>query len=144
MTITEKVSYLKGLAEGLGLDESNKQDKILKAIIETLDDIALTVTDVEDDLCAVSDQVDEVDEDLADLEKFVYDDEDECDGDDDDFYEVTCPECGETICVDESMLEEDSINCPACGTELEFDFDGCDCGCDDEDCHCEEDSAEEK
>ena len=43
--------------------------------------------------------------------------------------------------LNEDMLEEDGITCPNCGTELEFDFDGCDCGC----CHGEDDTdADEK
>ena len=38
MTVTEKVSYLKGLAEGLGIDESEKNGKMIKAIIDVLED----------------------------------------------------------------------------------------------------------
>ena len=44
MNITEKVSYIKGLAEGLNLDESSKEGKVLLAIIDALDDIAHQVT----------------------------------------------------------------------------------------------------
>ena len=48
---------------------------------------------------------------------------------------VTCPSCGDTICVTEDMLDEGSVNCPNCGELLEFDFDDeCDCG--DDDCGC--------
>lgn len=39
------------------------------------------------------------------------------------FYEVTCPACGETITVDEDVLDLGSIPCPKCGENLEFDFD---------------------
>ena len=46
---------------------------------------------------------------------------------------VTCPSCGDTICITEAMLDEGSINCPGCGELLEFDFD---CDCDDEACGC--------
>ncbi len=130
MTVIEKVSYLKGLAEGLGLDESNKTDKLIQAIIDVLDDMALTVSDMEDHAAEIEEQVNEIDEDLGDLEEYVYGDEDD---EDDAFYHVTCPECGEEICIDESMFDQDYINCPACGEKLEFDF-GCDC--DDEDCDC--------
>ncbi|OJU11420.1 MAG: hypothetical protein BGN88_14040 [Clostridiales bacterium 43-6] len=131
MTVLEKVSYLKGLAEGLGFDESSKQDKLLKAIIEVLDDIAMTVTDLEDDVVELSDQLDAVDEDLAGVEEEIYGYED--DAEDEDFYEVVCPSCGEQVYLDSEMLEEESIDCPACGTELEFDF-SCDCDeCNEED-----------
>ena len=52
------------------------------------------------------------------------DDEDEFDFDDDDeLYEVTCPSCGDTILLDEGMIDEGSINCPNCNELLEFDYD---------------------
>ena len=54
---------------------------------------------------------------------------------------VTCPSCGDTICVTEDMLDEGSVNCPNCGELLEFDFDDeCDCG----DCGCDCEHEEEK
>ena len=34
MEIKEKVAYIKGLAEGLGLDENDKNGKVLAAIID--------------------------------------------------------------------------------------------------------------
>lgn len=45
------------------------------------------------------------------------------DFDNDELYEVCCPECGDTVILDEYMLEEGSIDCPNCGSCLEFDFD---------------------
>ena len=36
MDICEKVAYIKGLAEGLSLDESTKEGKILAAVIDVL------------------------------------------------------------------------------------------------------------
>ena len=144
MTISEKVAYIKGLADGLVLDDNNKQDKLLKAIIDVLDDIALTVEDLEDCSAELAEQIDAVDEDLAALEDVVYE-EDECDDCccdcDDDMYEVECPNCHDIIYVDEDMLCEESIDCPNCGTKLEFDLE-CDCDCDDcccdDDCGCNE------
>lgn len=152
MTITEKVAYLKGLMEGLELDGSSKEGKVLKAVVDVLDDMALSVTDIEDDLAELSDQVDEIDEDLAEVEDEVFGDEDECCccddddddcdccgcGDDDDFYEVTCAKCGETTYITGDILDEGRMECPNCGEELEFDVVidedeecgcGCDCGC---------------
>ena len=132
MTVTEKVAYIKGLADGLNLDGKKEEVKVIKAIIDLLDDLAMSVSDLEEGLDIVSEQVDAVDEDLAELESYVYDDCD-CDDccDDEDYYEVECPKCGEVICVDEGILEDGSINCPNCDTLLEFDP-GCDC-CDEDD-----------
>ena len=121
MTISEKVSYIKGLAEGLGLDENNKTDKILQSIIDVLDDMAAELACAEDDILDLSDTVDEIDEDLGELEDYVYDEEDIAN--DDDFYQVTCPKCGTEIYLDEDTLAEESIACPECGTDLEFEFD---------------------
>ena len=65
-------------------------------------------------------------------------DDDDCCCGDDDCYEIECPNCGETICVDDGILEDGSIDCPNCGTLLEFDFDD-DCCCGDDDCDCDHD-----
>lgn len=42
--------------------------------------------------------------------------------DDEEFYEVECPACHESICVDEGILEEGSVECPNCGEKLEFEI----------------------
>ena len=131
MTITEKVAYLRGLAEGMKLDSSTNEGKLTLAIIDTLDDIALTVSDLEDTVAELSAQVDEIDDDLGELEDEVY--SDGCDDEDEDFddtlYEVECPSCGDIICLDEDMLDEGEIDCPNCGEKLEFDFEDGDCDC---------------
>ena len=143
MTITEKVAYLKGLADGTKLDEATNEGKLLTAIIDVLDDIALTVADAEDTISELSQQIDEIDDDLAAIEEEWYEaDEDEVDDEDDDddgdtIYEVECPTCGDIICLDEDLAEEGAIECPNCGESLEFDFDDAeDCDCDCEDCNC--------
>jgi hypothetical protein len=143
MTVTEKVAYLKGLVEGLGVDEATKEGRIIKAVVEVLDDIALTVSDMEDGLSEVSEQVDAIDEDLEDLEKDFYgDDDDEEEDDDSDYYEVTCPKCGEKVYLDEDLLSDGEMSCPNCGEKLEFDF-GCDCG-DHDDCNCDDDDCKDE
>ncbi|MEG1887449.1 MAG: hypothetical protein RR177_04915, partial [Oscillospiraceae bacterium] len=104
---------------------------------------ALSIVEIEDGCAEICEQLDAVDEDLSTLEEDFYEDDDSCcdgdcdDCDDDDCYEIECPACKNLIYVDEEMLDEGGINCPNCGTELEFDFD-CDCGCDcDENSECE-------
>ena len=135
MELTEKVAYLKGLIEGLGIDDTTKEGKVFVAMLDILDDMALSLSDVEDGMDLITYQIELIDEDPEDLMEAVYEDDD--DDDDDDFdgelYEVTCPQCGDTVCVDEDMLDEGEISCPGCGEALEFDLDGalddCDCGC---------------
>ena len=38
MTTSEKVAYLKGLAEGLGVDKETKEGRILDSVIDILED----------------------------------------------------------------------------------------------------------
>lgn len=137
MTITEKVAYLKGLVEGMDFDKNDKETKVINAVLEVLEDIALTVSDLDDEMELVTEQLDAVDEDLAELEEVFYDEMDDCDCDcdcDEDMYEVDCPKCGETIYFDEDIILEGEAECPNCGEILEFDCDCEDCGCDCEDC----------
>jgi len=151
MDICEKIAYIKGLAEGLGLDEATKEGKVLTAIIDLLGDITEEICDIEDGCDELMEQIDAVDEDLSSLEDFIYEDDDcdcDCDCDDcdcdcdDEVYEIECPACNDIIYLDADMLEEEGMTCPNCGTELEFDFD-CDCDCEcDCDCDCEEKNEE--
>lgn len=149
MNLTEKIAYIKGLAEGLSLDESKPEVKVINAIVDLLDDIAYDLSDMEELYDELSEQVDEIDQDLAEVESELYDDECDCDDEedfDDDidfddeenpFYEVNCGACGQKINVSEDVLLEGEIECPNCGELLEFDFSGlfdeddfeCDCDC---------------
>ena len=139
MSVTEKVAYLKGLAEGLGVDDSTKEGKLLKAIVDVLGDMSESIDGLENYTTELTEQVDAIDEDLDALETDFYedydeDDDDECDCDDAEFYDVVCPNCDEEFSVDEDTLLEGSIECPNCGEKLEFDIDECDC--DDDECSC--------
>lgn len=124
MNLTEKVAYLKGLTEGLKLNENDDTVKVINAIIDVLDDMALTVADLDDEVELIGAQLDEVDDDLALLEDDFYedweDDEDEDYGEE--MFEVVCPACGETVYFEDSALDDDYVVCPACGEKLEFDF----------------------
>ncbi len=150
MTISEKAAYLKGLMEGLNLDTEKAEGKLISAMVELLGDVTKKLTDVENTTIAISDELDEIEEDLDAIEDYIldeeddydeddyddYDDFDDDDYDDDDFedegfdygdedsiiYEVKCT-CGNIINFDEETLEEGSIICDQCGETLEFTFD---------------------
>lgn len=141
MTLAEKVAYLKGLSDGMKLDEGKDEVKLIKEIIAVLEDVAYDIEEQDEIMGEMQEQLDAVDEDLDELEEFVYEDFDDCDCCDDDcdcgccdddYFEVECPSCGEVICLDESILDEGAIECPACGETLEFDFD-CECDCEEDD-----------
>ena len=119
MTVTEKVAYLKGLASGLELDANDKTVKLLNAIIDTLDEMAEAMSELELDVVDICDQVDAVDEDLSEVEDYLFD-VDEEDDDEDDLYEIKCPECDDSMIVSIDMLD-DTIECSNCGAELRLD-----------------------
>ena len=131
MEISEKVAYLKGLAEGMELDTEKKEGKLLAAIIDVLEDIALELEDIQDEQAELADGLDAVSDDLEDVEDVVFEDWDEDDEDeyeedeldeDEDCYATTCPTCEETIFFDDSILEDGEVICPNCGEKLEFDL----------------------
>ena len=142
MTISEKVAYLKGLAEGLDLDTAkSKEGKLISVMICILEEIGMSIEDLEESAEALGEEIDAISDDLSDVEKVVYDDEDEdddecgCGCDDDDFFEVECPNCGETLMIDESVLEEGVIQCPGCKQKFALDLSD-ESGCEDDDCGC--------
>ena len=116
MEISEKVAYLKGLAEGLNLDTDSKEGKLIAAIIDVLDDMAEKFAEIDDELCDVEDGLDAVSDDLSDVEETLYfaldDDEDEDEDDEEEeCFVTTCPE-----------WEDGEVVCPNCGAKLEFDL----------------------
>lgn len=137
MTNSERAAYIRGLMEGLELDPKAKETKLFNAIVDLLDDLCLSIEEMEDAYDELSGQVDEIDEDLGELEEEFYELDDECDCDcccdcdddeweedeDDCYFEVTCPTCGDTIELNGAMLDEGSMDCPNCGEKLEFDLD---------------------
>lgn len=136
MSITEKAAYLKGLLDGLEIDKSTKEGKLLVALVDVIDEMTKSISDLEDVCDELDEVVDVLDEDLNALEEdfYSFDDcdckkdschceDDDCDCEDhDELYEVTCPNCNDTIYLDEGMLEEGSMDCPNCGQLLEFDY----------------------
>lgn len=149
MNLTEKSAYIKGLADGLELDATTKEGKIIAALLDLVNEMAQEIVDVQSDIADIdedleylNDYIEEIDEDLQDVEDFLdeeideddlYDeDEDEedydfCDGDctecdgcdceDEDYYEIVCPSCGDAVCFD-GELDPENMICPACGEKF--------------------------
>ncbi len=162
MNITEKAAYLKGLCEGMKLDDSTNEGKLLRAIVDLLGDVAREIEDLNENAMDLAEEIDQISDDLADVEDFLEEADDEDEDDDDDcsccccnededdgddgepvFYEVTCPKCGAEISLDEEILNYDSFKCPKCGETLEFEFDEDD-GSDDECCCCGKDDQDQE
>ena len=77
MTNLERVAYIRGLAEGLELEADKKEVKVIDAMLTLLEDMALSISDLEEAYEDMSDQLDSVYEDLCTLEDDFYD-EDKC------------------------------------------------------------------
>ena len=135
MTLSEKAAYLRGLMEGLELKKDTPEGKMISGIVDLLQDMAASVADLKENALAVSDELDEIEDELDEIESILmddddddfdfdddYEDEDE-DYEDDTIYDVTCPNCGEVLHLDEDTILQDSIHCPKCNELLEFEFD---------------------
>ena len=138
MNLVEKAAYLKGLAEGLGMDAQSKEGRLWAALNDLLADMAHEIEDLHEADDRLDDALDELAGELSyleelscDLEKLDDDDDGAADDDDAEYdgvvYDATCPVCGEEISFDEETLESGSIRCPSCGELLEFDL-GADAG----------------
>ena len=129
MEILEKVAYLKGLAEGLGLDTEKREGKLLSVIIDVLEDMALEIRDMQEEQADLEDGLDAVSDDLSEVESYLYEEDEDDSGEEDDeedgdepVYETTCPNCEEEIFFDEDILADGCVQCPNCGEKLEFDL----------------------
>lgn len=145
MTATERIAYLKGLFEGLEIDTEKKEGKVLAGILEVLEDLAYSVSDLEEEAAAVDEELSEIYNEIDEMAEDLYEDcddeyDDLYDDEDQEMFEVICPTCGEEIYVDEGTLGEGGINCPACGEDIEFDLSEVEvCDCADENCNCNQD-----
>ena len=121
MNVSERAAYLKGLAEGLDLDKSKPEGKLIDAMLDLIYDMSDEITYIEEDVQFLIEQNDEL---FEIIDEIGYDVDDEYDAFDENNpeYEVKCPDCGAEIVVDEDTLIEGEMNCPNCGGELEFDF----------------------
>ena len=127
MTISEKSAYLKGLMDGLKLNTESDEGKMIAAIVDLLGDVTKRVTDIEETTIAISDELDEIEEDLDAIEDYILDDEDdydfsddddELDWDDEDELDEDEPEEGFDFGDEDSTIYE--VEC-ACGEVIDFD-----------------------
>ena len=139
MELNKKAAYLQGLVDGLGIDDTTKEGKIIKAMSALLGEMAEVIESVDEDLSRAYDQINDLSDELEDLyeedeDGESEDAEDEDTDDDDDakdddiasepFYEVACPNCGETVYVSEDDLDAGEANCAHCGVTFEVALEG--------------------
>ena len=143
MELNKKAAYLQGLVDGLGIDDTTKEGKIIKAMSALLGEMAEVIESVDEDLSRAYDQINDLSDELEDLEADLYEEDEDGesedaededsdsdeDAKDDDiasepFYEVACPNCGETVYVSEDDLDAGEANCAHCGVTFEVALEG--------------------
>ena len=103
MALKEKSAYLKGLADGLDYDKTTAEGKLIAALIDLVDELTGAIDDIDEDLQYLNDYAEELDEDLGEMERFVFDDDD-CDCDCDC---GCCCDCDDEDLDDDAAVEED-------------------------------------
>ena len=71
MNITEKASYLCGLMEGMNLDTTTNEGKMIDKLVDLISDMADEIAELEEKIATLNDYVEELDEDLGDVEELL-------------------------------------------------------------------------
>ena len=131
MGITENAAYLKGLAEGLKLDESTNEGKLIAKMLELIGEMAEKIDILESANDELYTYMEGMAEDLVNLEDDFYGN-DESEGEDysdlnedyedeeyvdEEYYEIECPACGEIIYFDDD-IDPENLTCPACHEKI--------------------------
>jgi DNA-directed RNA polymerase subunit RPC12/RpoP len=121
--LSERISYLKGLSEGLGIADTDPQGRIMDGVLDVLDDMVDDISLLRSEFEEFKFYVESIDDDLLELSEELYP---EAYLDDDDYVEVTCLNCGEKVYFEDDVLEDEDvieIICPKCN-EVVFINDG--------------------
>lgn len=135
--MTDKVSYLKGLAAGMKLNMEKDTNKLLMEVLGAMGEMAEEMEALSQAQEELNEYVESIDDDLADLEEAIFEEDedyepvedDEDDGlDEDELISYACPNCGHELQFRASDVDfDEDYLCPACGKpvfpELEEDED---------------------
>lgn len=111
----EKVSYIKGLAEGMKIDAESGEGKLIVQMIDVLSEAAKQIAELHEAYQELNDYVECIDDDLEALEvRFDGEDEDddlddEFDFEDDDADEDGCGKACDGKCVFDDEDENDEV-----------------------------------
>ena len=126
--LTDRISFLKGMAAGMKLNMDKDSNKLMLEMLTVMGEMAeemAAMTEAHNDL---NEYVESIDDDLADLEETLFGeedgeigeemaegDEDEDDLGDDDLIVYACPHCGHEIEFSASDVDfDEDFLCPAC------------------------------
>ncbi|MFZ5975126.1 MAG: CD1247 N-terminal domain-containing protein [Bacillota bacterium] len=120
--LSERISYIRGLAEGMNIESETKEGRFLMALVSVTEEMVEAIDEIEDNNEELLDYIQVLEEKVS----FLDDDLEEYDEDDDEyadlcerFLAVECPECGEIVYFDHSMAGSgNELICPECNTPL--------------------------
>ncbi len=124
--LTDRISYLKGMAAGMKLNMEKDSNKLMLEMLTVMGEMAeemAAMTEAHNDL---NEYVESIDDDLASMEETLFGE----DGDEDDGFDIEDEDGDED--------EDDDLivyACPHCGHDIEFNASDVDF---DEDCLCPE------
>jgi len=132
-----KLGYLRGLMQGLGVNEETKEGQVINQVVMILNELVDQVQEIREDHEELFSYVEAIDEDLAILEDSIenqqanmgnhnrelaaYDYGEDIYSSDEGYeigFAVECPECREEVTIDEDVLEDEEaleVLCPSCG-----------------------------
>ena len=124
--LTDRAAYLRGLAEGMGLNKEKNENKLILEMLDLMDEMAQKINELDGDVGELEEYVEDIDSDLSDMEDILFGDEDDeccdedcdCCGEYDDEEELSfdCPHCGKTVQVKAADIDYDeSPVCQHCG-----------------------------
>lgn len=119
-SVKQKVSYLKGYIDGLHIDSETKEGKVIKEITDILQCMADEICFIKDSNGEIKEYIEQIDNDLINVEDEIYGLSEElidegCEYNDDDFQEMKCPSCNESIFIDKTLFQSNEhLECPNC------------------------------
>ena len=124
MDLNATAADIRGLMTGMEFDPASKNGKVIAAMMDLLEEMAATVTEHDNALDQVYDELETLDQDLDDLVMDLYGEDEEDGEEDEDLYEVTCPNCGAVATVDEETLmdPDQELVCPNCGAAFDIEL----------------------
>ncbi|MBE7047815.1 MAG: hypothetical protein E7393_00370 [Ruminococcaceae bacterium] len=131
--LSEKAAYLRGLSEGLELDETTKEGKIIAKLLDLVEEMASSIEEINEIVEECEERVDDLEEFAEELSDCFSDcehegcscgcEDDEDEEDDVEFYEVKCPHCSEKVYFDEDMIDSGDLVCPNCNEVIDIEID---------------------
>lgn len=125
--LKERMAYIRGLTDGVDLNATTPEGRILVEMMDLMQQMVQSIDLLQESQGNMEEYVAAIDEDLTDLENDFYDEYDEDIDDfeitnpDDDldinYVEMECPNCQETVFVDQDVFNDDAVVevlCPEC------------------------------